>query len=295
MIGYKISREDLEARIEVAAPGWLKKAAARTEKFRKSGVYNEQSSIWSVVKHVYMKLQGDCKCVFCERKLEAIEIGKVEQDVEHFRPKGRIRKWELPKHIADKGIIATEVPKEDRGYYLLPYNPFNYAASCKPCNSILKSDYFPVAGDYNLNGDDPKELLKEKPFLIYPISDIDKNPEELIQFYGVSPQPVAKGGHDRARALVTIEFFKLDDETQRKNLIRERAMVIVGMYPQLENMKDGKTSAVKKVATKIIEGFTAPSSPHTNCARCFKKLFEKDQTEAAAIFERASDYFISIS
>lgn len=295
MIGYRISRNDLAAMIEREVPGWLQKATARTEGFRQKGEYKENSPIWSKVKPVYMKVQGGCKCAFCERKLESVDFGKGEQDIEHFRPKSRIRAWKMPKQLAGQGIMATAVPTEERGYYLLPYNIFNYASSCKPCNSVLKSDYFPIAGGYDLHEDDPAALVTEKPFLIYPIGDIDRDPEELIRFYGVSPQPVAPNGHDRARALVTIEFFRLDDEAKRKNLVRERAIILMALYPQLKKMEEDASVVVREEARKLVEQFTGATASHTNCARSFRKLFANDRAEAEAVHERACQFILSIS
>ena len=226
MIGYKISKDDLEDLIEAHKPGWLDRAKTRTAKFRALGKYEESSPIWSEIKAVYMTLQGESKCAFCERKLESVEAGLIEQDVEHFRPKKSVKAWTAPPEILVEGITPTDPPVAG-GYYLLPYHPFNYAASCKPCNSTLKSNYFPVAGAYNLAGDDPAALQGETPYLIYPVGDFDTDPEDLIAFYGASPQAKAPGGIDQHRALVTIAFFKLDDPIGRKNLLRERAMVIV--------------------------------------------------------------------
>lgn len=294
MIGYPVLREDLEALIEAEKPGWTKKAAKRTAEFRIKGKYEEVSTIWGDIKSVYMKLQGECKCSYCERKLEAINYGKGEQDMEHFRPKNSVREWKIPKHLADQGIKATTVSNK-AGYYLLPYDIFNYSAACKPCNSALKSNFFPIAGVYDLSGDTPEALLKEKPYLIYPIGNFDKAPEELIRFHGVSPQAVAKTGHDRARALITIEFFKLDDEAGRKNLLHERAMIICILYPQLEILANPQTATAKKTAKNLVAGFTSLKSPHTNCARCFKQLFEADRTEAQALYELAGKFIESMS
>jgi hypothetical protein len=295
MIGYRITKAQLEALIEAEAPGWLQKAATRTTGFHQKGFYDETSSIWSEVKVVYMRLQGDCKCAYCERKLESIDFGKIEQDVEHFRPKGRVREWNLPKALTDLGIKATAVPDEDRGYFLLPYHPFNYSAACKPCNSAFKKDYFPIAGKYALTGDDPIKLIAEKPFLIFPIGGFDDAPEELIRFHGVSPHPVAANGHNRERALVTIEFFKLDDEAKRKNLLRERAVVIIALHPQLEKLAGGATGNAKVEAQRLVEGFTAPNSAHTNCARSYRDLFQNDRAEAKEVFDGAFKLITSIS
>ena len=295
MIGYSISRPDLEQRIREESDSWLARASQRTEDFRKQGRYTEKNSIWSEVKVVYMRLQGESKCAYCERKMESEDFGKVEQDVEHFRPKGNVKSWKIPKPLADQGISVTPAPNERRGYFLLPYHLFNYAASCKPCNSAIKGDRFPIAGTYNTKGRDPKQLKSEKPYLIYPIGDVDEDPEKLIRFYGVSPQPVATRGYRRNRALVTIEFFKLDDVNRRKNLIRERAIIIVAMYPQLKKLNRGAKTADKAQARQIVSSCTQLKAPHTNCAKSFQKLFETDPEEARVIFNTAIQFVSSIS
>jgi hypothetical protein len=294
MIGYPISQESLEERIEKESPGWLERTAERVARFKKARAYDETSSLWSAIKVVYMRLQGNSKCAFCERKLESEEYGKGEQAVEHFRPKKRIQAWRVSKQLRDLGVRCTDVPNDGRGYYALPYHPFNYSASCNPCNSVLKKDYFPIAATFDIDGDDPKRLLNEKPLLIYPIGDFDEDPEKLIRFHGLSPQSLSKRGHPRARALVTIEFFKLDD-LKRKNLFRERAMVIIAMYPQLKVMYGNGSPAKKVKAKALVEGYTSPESPHANCARSFRALFPQQVDEAEAIFDKASAFLISIS
>jgi hypothetical protein len=300
MIQYRITKAKLEALIEAEVPArgnaqsWLQRAATRTAGFREKGYYHEKSSIWSEVKAVYMRLQGNGKCAYCERKLEAIDLGKIEQDVEHFRPKGSVKAWKIPSALANEGIAFSPAPPPGKGYYLLPYHLFNYSAACKPCNSSLKKDFFPIAGTYNLKGDNPVNLKKEKPFLICPVGDFDDAPEDLIKFHGVSPQPVAKLGHRRARALVTIHFFRLDDEAKRKNLIRERAMIITALYPQLKALKSGSASE-KKIARILIKGYTASNAPHTNCAKSLQKLFRDNPPEAAQVFEKAAILINSIS
>ena len=295
MIQYRITRENLEKEIEVQAPGWLAKAQTRTERFRRLGYYKETSSIWSEVKAVYMRLQGNSKCAYCERKLESIDYGKGEQDVEHFRPKSSVRAWKAPKSLTDQRVTFTEVPSASYGYYLLPYHLLNYSAACKPCNSALKKDYFPIASAYNLRGEEPEDLLREKPYLMYPIGRFDDDPQDLLEFYGTSPRPRKKAGHNRRRALVTIEFFKLDDAVKRKNLFRERAQILVALFPQLEKIQTARSTAARTAAKKLIDGFTSPVAPHTNCARSFTRLFESDPAEARTVFDKASEFVLSIS
>ena len=69
MIRYPVTKARLRQLIEGEERGWLARAAARTEEFRRKGKYEESSSIWSDVKPVYTKLQGNCKCAYCERKM----------------------------------------------------------------------------------------------------------------------------------------------------------------------------------------------------------------------------------
>ncbi len=292
MIGYSTTKESLETAIEAYVPGWLAQAKSRTSGFRRKKKYAEKSSIWSKVKPVYMRLQGESKCAYCERKLAAEEYGKGEQDVEHFRPKKNVKAWPLATSLVGKGIKLTR-PSGRGGYYLLPYHIFNYAASCKPCNSALKGDRFPIAGAYKLSATDPAALRSEKAYLIYPIGDID-NPESLITFNGLSPSAIAQGGFDHQRALVTIEFFKLDDSSGRKDLYIGRAMVIIAMHPQLVAMTNG-TPAQREAAKKLVQGFMSRKSPHANCARSFKRTYESNPDAANALFLATADYFATNS
>jgi hypothetical protein len=226
--------------------------------------------------------------------MESVELGKIEQDVEHFRPKGRIKAWKAPKKLKDEGVAFAEPPVLGKGYHLLPYHLFNYAAACKPCNSTLKKDYFPIAGEYNLDAEDPADLVNEKAYLIYPIGNWDDDPEELIEFHGTSPRPAPAAGFRRHRAIVTIEFFKLDDTEKRKNLFRDRALVIVALFALLQNTTHG-TATARADAKKTVKRFLKPELRHLNCARNFRRLFETDAAEAKAINDAAVHLLASMS
>lgn len=294
MIRYNVTKARLEQMVEAESPDWLARAAARTEQFRKQGYYREESSIWSEVKPVYMRLQGMGKCAYCEREMESPELGRVEQDVEHFRPKGSIKAWKAPGKLRDMGIPFTPAPVGKKGYHLLSYHPFNYSAACKPCNSTLKKDYFPIAGVYDLDADDPAALGAEKPYLIFPIGNLDADPETLITFHGASPQAVAQTGHARHRALVTIAFFQLDEAEKRKGLFRDRAIVIMGLFPLLRQTTTG-TVAQKAKAKATVEGFLNPKLRHLNCARSFRTLFETNPVEAESLYNSAVRLMATIS
>lgn len=291
MIGYKISYQDLKALVDAHSPSWIARASARTADFIKIGKYDEASNIWSDVKAVYMRLQGEGKCIFCERKLESEQFGMGEQDVEHFRPKGRVRAWKAPAKFSAHGLIITRPALNAPGYHRLPYHLFNYGAACKPCNSALKSDYFPIVGNYDFDGDDPKTLASEQPLLIYPLGDFDDDPEDLIEFVGASPRPVPSNGYGRDRAQTTIEFFALADTDTRKNLFRERATILIALWGQLEAAKSpGNTKAADAVAA-----FQSEKSAHANCARSFVRLYRANRSAAQGHFEAAMDFVISSS
>ena len=63
----------------------------------------------------------------------------------------------------------------------------------------------------------------ERAYLIYPISDIDEDPEVLLAFHGISPQARVKVGFPCHRALVTIHLLQLDSWRHRKELHKDRA------------------------------------------------------------------------
>jgi 5-methylcytosine-specific restriction endonuclease McrA len=227
VIRYPITKAELERQIERFKPGWLQRARSRTESFRLQGFYRESNTIWGEIKAIYIRLQH-AKCAYCEKQLEDEERGKSEHDVEHFRPKSSVAKWRVTNLIRDANIPFTPPTSgsSDPGYHLLAYHLFNYATACKPCNSALKGNKFPIAETRKPNSDDPADLRSEKAYLIYPISDVDYDPKKLIRFHGVSPQPVFRSGHRRNRAIVTIAFFELDIGKRQKTFFRQRAEVI---------------------------------------------------------------------
>jgi hypothetical protein len=96
MIRYDITRNELFKQIEVESPGWLAEARQKTARFKSAKKYNEKAGSWSAVKQVYIALQCG-KCAYCERALEDGALGKIEWDVEHFRPKSRVQVWPTAK------------------------------------------------------------------------------------------------------------------------------------------------------------------------------------------------------
>ena len=278
-----VSARVVSEKIEETRQGWLRRARERTATFKALGAYRERRSIWSEVKPVFMDIQHQ-KCCFCERKFEAGSLGRHELDLEHFRPKATVR----PTPLAYQGpqTTPTSPPPRNGGYYLLAYNVLNYTVACKPCNSGLKRNYFPILGDYDLVGEDPEAMMSERPMLIYPIGSYDIDPEEAISFYGVTPRSVSEDPDVRRRGQAVIAFFRLDDVEGRRNLFRERAIVIVLLDAKLRTAGDDSA---------LIDTLTSSSAPHANCARSFVRLFEADSAKAARVAKAAHDFVTSKS
>lgn len=295
MISYRVSKIRLEEMIALRKPGWLDCAAERTRTFEELGKYQESSSIWSEVKPVFMELQHD-KCAYCERQLESEEYGRVEHDLEHFRPKKKAKPWKTTAKLQQAGVHLTPPLHggADPGYHLLAYNPMNYCTSCKSCNSRLKSDNFPIEGVREPAGDDPVALAAELPLLLNPVGDFDDDAETLIRFVGVSPMAAAADGYARRRGLVSIAFFRLDD-SRRKSLFRERARVIISLFSFLELAQNADSQAFREVYEGLVNTATTASSAHANCARSFCDLYKQDRDEAEEVFSLCADYLQSIS
>ncbi len=175
-----------------------------------------------------------------------------------------------------------------RGYYLLTYHLWNYAVACKSCNSALKKDYFPISARYDLDGTNPWNMKGEKPWLIYPIGQLDNDPEDVIDFYGYLARSKATDHHLKLRGVVTITFFSLNDAILRKELLKDRALVIIVLYRLLLKAKNGDQDSTTSVSEML-----KPTSRHTNCARSFKRLFEFDEVEAAEIAELSEQFYLS--
>lgn len=295
MIRHAIAPPSLADRIDKLSPKWRTRAARRIVKFRTAKCYREKTSIWSEVKPVYMLVQGENKCIYCERKFGSAQTSTVEHDLEHFRPKSHVDDWPLPAGLVGMGIVVTKPKTGNTGYYLLPYNLENYSSSCKTCNTRYKLDRFPVSGTYRMQGDDPRALLAEIPLLIYPVADWDIDPETVIRFHGYMPQADSTSPAYH-RGLVTIAFFGLDDIDARSDLFLERAIIIVSMRPLLEEANDPNASATKRAAAQAhIDRWTSVKGAHANCARSFQRLFKTDRAAADACYQAADAYWASKS
>ena len=91
---------DLVTAIETQKPGWAARAAIRTASLDGDDDPDFNNE-WSDIKQAFIALQHS-KCAFCEKPLE----GVIEQDVEHYRPKGAVVRWPVPPDLAEEIRVA---------------------------------------------------------------------------------------------------------------------------------------------------------------------------------------------
>ncbi|WP_043433318.1 hypothetical protein [Cystobacter fuscus] len=281
MIRISVTSQELDRFIEQRVPGWRERAAKRTQQARKQKRFTGEG-IWSEVKSVYMALQHH-KCAYCERPMAEGAHANIEYDVEHFRPKSRVMPWPDEKTAKELRIRYKVRSGNPKGYPLLAHDPRNYVVTCKVCNSPLKADHFPIDGEPSDEGSDIAKLnAEEKPLLIFPLGVADPSPEELITFEGILPVPTKRGGHDRKRAQVTIDFFRLHLRTELRD---GRAHLLVLLWQNLERMQEG-TPEQRQRAREVLAAARGNSFPHSRCARAFLDLYERDPA-------KAKDYYLA--
>ena len=217
MIRYEISANELRQAIETVDARWYKRASDTLNALPANPTSKQFVSLWGDIKSVYVKLQ-ESKCIYCETLIE----GAISNDIEHFRPKAKVVPWTVPDWLAKEGVTtaARDSRKGERGYRNLAYCPWNYAASCKSCNSVLKKNYFPIGGERSTAATNPANMRAERALFVYPIGTIDDDPKTLLEFVGMHPQarrPAGTFGYHRA--LVMMEVFYLNDAEETKGIV----------------------------------------------------------------------------
>lgn len=289
MIRIPTTLADLQAEVDAEKPGWRDRAAAHTARFVAAGAYDESSGIWSEIKGAYMRIQND-KCAYCERWLAGPVVGAIEHDVEHYRPKKRVRGW--------SGASRMDFPVQKgraQGYHWLAYDLLNYVTACKPCNSTLKHTRFPISGQPGAPGQSVAELnAVEQPLLLYPLADVDPDdPAECLGFQGfvAMARPSATEPR-RRRALATIDFFELNE---RSELQLGRARVVKDTWHALRRREQAETDQERQEATEDLELLTSHTHEHSLCARDFIALFEDDPIQAWNHYQTARDLYARLA
>jgi hypothetical protein len=286
MVRYgPLSIATLSAQVAAVQPGWLAKAATRTAANVAAGALVESDGIWSEIKSIFMRIQHN-KCLYCERPLAGEQDGRVEQDVEHFRPKGRISAW--PKANSGLTYAFATGAESASGYFWLAYDLQNYAAACKPCNSTRKSDAFPIFGARGVSGSSVAALNRvEKPALIFPFGTWGDDPEPLLTFDGIVILPRAKSGKKHNRARVTIDFFALND---REELWEDRFRAIREVFANVQMRETSPNPAFQQAAIRALEEAISEAAPQALCARAFLKLMSTDAAKAWATYQVAEQF-----
>jgi hypothetical protein len=167
-----------------------KEAAAAVRAYRKDGTYKVRESLYArcgreIAKHFYGK------CGYCESRV--VDASVRNPDVEHHRPKGRVRNRQ------SREIVRDAMGREHPGYFWLAYYWKNLLPSCPGCNrpgndgksptSVGKWDFFPTAkppaappDDQAVDIEEHHRLLDqlEEPLLLNPWTV--RNPEEHLVF-----------------------------------------------------------------------------------------------------------------
>lgn len=298
MIRYAVTVGDLHAAIEGEKPGWLDKAAKRTEllvtdnRFHEDTVDNYPKPSWSDIKGAWRTLQGD-KCAYCE-KLVGTEYASVEHDVEHYRPKKKSTGWYRNSKPPKPALRVATTKGRGDGYFWLAYAPLNYCTSCKTCNSTLKRTRFPILGTVGSPGDDvPTLMATERPLLPYPIGDIDDDPEEIIQWEGMVPKHTGSTPERRVRGKGTIAFFDLAGRT---DLLRGRAVALSLIWRKLEVELDATRPASERdTAREWVDTYVAsPKRPHVACLRSFVRLARSNDARARELMAAIDAFLLSV-
>lgn len=281
MIRYAVlTKAALEALVDAEDAGWRTRADIRRNAFIAAGKFEEEASIWSDVKTVFMDLQYR-KCVFCERVLGGKKTGKSEHDVEHFRPKGRVLAWPTKGRMPSVPYTFNTGLPSGTGYYWLAYDIENYACACKSCNSDRKRDYFPILGPRGAATDAIAALnASEIPLLLFPHGPLGDDPAEFITFEGVLAKPLHQNGLANLRARITIDFFDLNG---REELLADRARVIRELLKTIELAETG-SPALRAAAARDLQLLLSEKSPQTACARAYEALVRVDYEKAWEIY-----------
>lgn len=209
-----------------------------------------------------LKLFND-KCAYCESVISNTQPG----DVEHYRPKGRLR--DLDGKIVR--IILDGNECDHPGYWWLCYEWMNLLPSCIDCNRRRrhgdeaqpagKADLFPIAGKRAGRPTDP--LDDEQPLLLNP-TDPSFDPTEHFDF-----TEDGKIAPKTSTAKMTCELLGLN---LREKLVEQRAdaysFAATSFHSFINEliMRQALTAQAKALGRKLNDMWEG-RTPHTAFAR----------------------------
>ncbi len=180
------------------------------------------------------------KCCYCERNRD-----KKEFDVEHFRPKGKVKEAEL----------------NHPGYWWLAYDWENLLIACKTCNQ-KKSSHFPLKDEKNRAYLEDTDLGKEVPILINPLNE---NPELFIDYdvreTGLMVKAIGRceRGENTVNALTGINDRKVMEE--RKGKLEE--------YELIRRLLRNGGNELYSAAIEFMRKYVSPTSEFSGFAKFY--------------------------
>jgi hypothetical protein len=299
MIRIAVTSAELLAAIGSKSPRWMERAEEKKAAALAAGKVGEGDGIWSEIKEIFI-LRQEFKCIYCEHPLPKVDSTSaakvaVDYDVEHYRPKNRVTSWPtrevLERRPSVEGYRASVASGDPDGYVRLAFDPFNYIASCKVCNTSYKADRFPIAGQPDSVSEERAILdSNERPLLLFPFGEDGDDPAEYLAFRGPTVRPLPVAGHERLRGQAVIDFFELDT---REGLLELRCWLIQLLWGQLEDRAspDARKKAKAEAFLETVE--KTCRYPHTACGRAFIELYGNDRDMAERWQEAASEYLTS--
>jgi hypothetical protein len=291
VIQIQVGRQQLIDLIQQADAKWIADARVRTSQYVAAQDYTGGTEFWGRIKTVYIRLQFE-KCAYCETKLQGSVLASKVHEVEHFRPKSSLKAWPDRKRPYWRDFPASIVTgaEHQQGYFALAYHPFNYAIACTRCNSTLKSNYFPIRGTRMVALEDPSQGASEESLLVYPVSDIDHDPSDLIEFDGVLAVPKHRTGPLHEKALTTIWFFQLNHQ----DLTLRRAELLVPLWNTLEIRRLGGQSEDARMADEDLRHACLAAGQFSACVAAFCDLYDSDRARAKEMWKLARSFARSV-
>lgn len=202
---------------------WRQEVAAELDALRNQGPpYSIKDTLYKNQRETIFACYFN-KCAYCE---VFYRISAREGDVEHFRPKGRVR--DQNRQIVK--VMVDGRKQNHPGYWWLAYEPTNLLPSCSLCNRTGKGDYFPLeqGANYALV---PGEESQERPLLVHPGID---NPDDHLSLdaqFGILIPLSVKGQQ-------TIDTFLLNREDLLQARLRMYRHVAMSIH-QVCNLTPG--------------------------------------------------------
>jgi len=249
--------------------GWEQRAKEANDELHRvtpeerSKFINEHSQIWKDLKERLQELSYN-KCWYCE-----IDCVRDDFDIDHFRPKNRIKKYENPD-------------QEEEGYWWLAFDYTNFRLSCCYCNrphrgrdgkTRGKATYFPLLNSPNRCADNG-DIAAEKPALLDPTDSLDP---ALLWFNEEGRAvPAYDENHKESneRAVKTLDILNLNDcrIKERRRLLKNECDTLISEGDAayklfLESSTEGSVAfrGVLRRAKTLIDG----SSPLSGAARVY--------------------------